>query len=73
MPVFAILAIFIKFPDQVELPFVLKSDQSEEIYRFSYPVYILEDYQKQGSKVSKGQKLMRITSPEIVAFQEWLY
>ncbi|HNP48247.1 MAG TPA: hypothetical protein PKL85_05385 [Bacteroidia bacterium] len=64
---FAILAIFIKFPDQVELPFVLKSDQSEEIYRFSYPVYILEDYQKQGSKVSKGQKLMRITSPEIVA------
>ena len=29
--VFSILAIFIKFPDEVELPFVVKSDQSEDI------------------------------------------
>ncbi|MBK7851421.1 MAG: hypothetical protein IPJ66_09885 [Bacteroidetes bacterium] len=64
---FSILAIFIKFPDQVELPFVVKSDQSEEIYRFSYPVYILESYTEPGKAVTKGQTLMRITSPEIVA------
>ena len=64
--VFSILAIFIKFPDEVELPFVVKSDQSEDIYRFSYPVYILENFQQPGNKVVKGQQMMRITSPEIV-------
>ncbi|HRH65387.1 MAG TPA: HlyD family secretion protein [Bacteroidia bacterium] len=65
--IFSFLAIFIKFPDQVELPFVIKSDQSEEIYRFPYPVYILESYSQPGKKVTKGQSLIRITSPEIVA------
>lgn len=63
---FIIAGLLIKFPDQVELPFIIKSDKSEEIYRFSNPVYVTERYTKPGEQVVKGQSLVRITSPEIV-------
>ena len=56
----------IKFPDEVSLPFVLKSDVPEDIYRFPYPVYLLEKYAPSGSKVAPGAALVKITSPEIV-------
>lgn len=63
--VFILIGLFIKFPDQVELPFILKSDQSEEIYRFSSPVYVMEKYIKPGDSIKKEQPLVKITSPEI--------
>jgi len=64
---FIVAGFFVTFPDQVELPFVIRSDQSEEVYRFSYPVYVLEKYAVPGDSVTRGKNLIRITSPEIVA------
>ncbi|MEI8204906.1 MAG: hypothetical protein WCH34_17935 [Bacteroidota bacterium] len=63
---FIVAGLLIKFPDQIELPFIIKSDKSEEIYRFSNPVYVIERYVKPGDVIKKGQALLRITSPEIV-------
>ncbi len=57
----------IKFPDEVSLPFVLKSDMPEDIYRFPYPVYLVQKYAASGSKVAPGTPLVKITSPEIVS------
>ncbi len=57
----------IKFPDEVSLPFVLRGEMPERIYRFPYPVYIEELYAKTGSPVQKGTALVRITSPEVVS------
>ena len=56
----------IKFPDEVTLPFVLRGETPERIYRFPYPVYIEQLYGQPGSNVKAGDKLARITSPEIV-------
>jgi hypothetical protein len=64
--VFLMIWLFVKFPDQVELPFEIKSNQSEEIYRFSNPVYVIDKYVKPQDIVSSGQPLVRITSVEIV-------
>ncbi len=64
--IFIIIGLFVKFSDQVELPFVLKSQQSEDIYRFSFPLYVVEKYAKPGDDVKKGQPLVKISSPEIV-------
>jgi len=71
---FILAGSFIKFPDEVQLPFVIKADRSEDIYRFPYPVYLVEKYVAPGTGIKKGEPLAKITSPEIVAlissFQE---
>ena len=67
--VFAILMLlgaFVKFPDQVELPFVLKNEAPDESYNFPYPVYVSERYVVAGNEVKENQPLMKISSPEIV-------
>lgn len=63
---FCAAAAVIKFPDQIELPFVLKTDIREEVYKFPYTVYLLEQYVQPGDSVLPGTPLLRITSPEIV-------
>jgi len=65
--VLCLAGAIIKFPDQVELPFVIKSGQPGETYRFPYAVYVTEKYITMGEHVKKGQPLIKITSPEIVA------
>ncbi len=60
-------AYFVKFPDQIELPFVLKNDVREEVYKFPFPVYLLEQYVQTGKQVKPGDRLLRLTSPEVVA------
>ncbi|MFM9950284.1 MAG: hypothetical protein ACKV1O_20280 [Saprospiraceae bacterium] len=62
-----VIAAMVKFPDQIELPFVLKTDIREEVYKFPYPVYLLEQYVQPGDSVRPGMRLLRITSPEIVS------
>jgi len=64
---FFALGFFVKFPDQIELPFVIKNSQSEQVYRFSQPVYVIEKYVNPKDVIVKGQRMVRITSPEIVA------
>lgn len=57
----------IRFPDEVTLPFVLRGESPERVYRYPYPVYIEQSYATTGSQVAAGTPLIRITSPEIVA------
>lgn len=57
----------IKFPDEVSLPFVLRGETPERIYRFPYPVYIEETYTSSGAALKSGERLVRITSPQIVS------
>ena len=61
------LAAVVRFPDQVELPFVLKSDIREEVYKFPYTTYLLDQFAQTGDTVRPGDSLIRISSPEIVA------
>jgi hypothetical protein len=56
----------IKFPDEVSLPFVLRGETPERIYRYPYPVYIEERYVQPGSIMQEGTRLLRITAPQIV-------
>jgi hypothetical protein len=56
----------VKFPDEVSLPFVLRGETPERIYRFPYPVYLEEAYGAPGMKVKGGTPLARITAPQIV-------
>lgn len=60
-------AYYVKFPDQIELPFVLKNKVQEEVYKFPFPVYLLEQYVQTGNQVKPGDRLLRLSSPEIVA------
>jgi len=60
-------AAIIKYPDQIEMPFVLRSDQKGDIYTFPFDVYIREVFVQPGQSVQKGEPLMRIGSPEIAA------
>jgi len=65
--IMCITAYVVKFPDQIELPFVLKNDVREEVYKFPFPVYLLEQYVQTGKQVKPGDRLLRLTSPEVVA------
>lgn len=56
----------LKFPDEVSLPFVLKGEVPERIFRFPYPVYVEEIFATTGQKLLPGDRMIRITSPEIV-------
>lgn len=63
---FTTLGFTIKFPNQINVPFVFKSEQTESIYQFSYTVFLLEKKVSEKSKVEEGQTLLKITAPEIV-------
>ncbi len=60
------IAATVRFPDQLELPVVLKSDRQSTIYTFPFTVYISHRYVNTGDTVTVNQRLMTITSPEIV-------
>lgn len=60
------IAATVKFPDQLELPVVLKSDRPDNVYTFPFTVYIVHRYVNTGDTVQVNQPLFKITSPEIV-------
>ena len=62
-----ITAAVVKYPDQIELPFVLRSDDKGDTYSFPFAVYVREVFVQPGQTVEAGQPLIRITSPEIAA------
>ena len=61
----AIIAAVVRFPDQVELPFVLRNGQPETVYTFPFPVYVRETFVGPGDAIEAGQPLVRLASPEI--------
>ncbi len=64
---FIVAGAVVKFHDQAELPFVIRNSQAEEIYRYSSTLYLEEAYVKPGDTVNKGQRLIKISSPEIAS------
>ncbi len=60
------VAALVKFPNQITIPFVLRSDQQEQIYKFPFPVYLLAQHVVTGQVTSEGAPLLEISSPEIV-------
>ncbi len=67
---FILLSVTVQFPNQLHFPFVLKNNQTEEIYRFSESVYVLESYVNSQQLVENGSRLLKITSAEIVELVE---
>jgi multidrug efflux pump subunit AcrA (membrane-fusion protein) len=63
----ALAGIFIKFPDMVQVPLVIKSEVSEEIYRFPSTVYIEEMLVSNGQNVPAGTAVLEVSSPDIAA------
>ncbi len=62
-----VVANVVKYPDQMELPFVLRGNDLEVMYSFPFPVYIKDVYVRSGDVVEAGQPLLRITSPEVAS------
>ena len=67
---FILLSVTVQFPNQLHFPFVLKNNQTEEIYRFSESIYVLESYVNSQQLVKNGSRLLKITSSEIVELVE---
>ncbi|MBK8954181.1 MAG: HlyD family efflux transporter periplasmic adaptor subunit [Saprospiraceae bacterium] len=61
-----LVASIVRFPDQIELPFILKTNEPETTYKFPFPVYVDEVYKQTKDTVQAGSPLIRISSPEIV-------
>ncbi|MDO1448788.1 HlyD family efflux transporter periplasmic adaptor subunit [Rhodocytophaga aerolata] len=63
----AIAGCLVKFPDMIQIPFVVKSQVSEEIYRFPSSVYIEKILVKSGQVVEAGTPVLEISAPDIAA------
>ncbi|MFN0217166.1 MAG: hypothetical protein ACKVT2_23150 [Saprospiraceae bacterium] len=60
------IAALVRFPDQIELPFVLKGENQEAIYKFPNAVYVVETFVRAGDSVAAKSKIAKITAPELV-------
>lgn len=60
------IAALVRFPDQIELPFVLKGENQEAVYKFPFPVYVTETYVQAGDSVAAKSSIAKITAPELV-------
>lgn len=59
-------ASYVRFPDQIELPFTFRNLHSETIYKFPFPVYVIKTFCKAGDSIQSGSRLMQISAPEII-------
>lgn len=64
--VFAVANV-VTYPDQIELPFVLRGNNREQVYTFPFPVYIKEVFVTSGESLQANQPILRLASPEIAA------
>ncbi|KXB98674.1 MAG: hypothetical protein AA908_04655 [Chlorobi bacterium NICIL-2] len=56
-----------RVPRQIELRCVLRGNASERVYRYAEDVFVEQYYVRTGERVSRGQQLVRISSPQIAA------
>ncbi|WP_028522720.1 HlyD family secretion protein [Runella limosa] len=54
-------------PDTIQTPFVLKSEVTEDIYRFPSAVYVERIHVRSGQKVKAGDVILEISAPDIAA------
>lgn len=57
----------LRVPRQIELRCVLRGNASERVYRYAEDVFVEQYYVRTGERVSRGQQLVRISSPQIAA------
>ncbi|GAB2592044.1 HlyD family efflux transporter periplasmic adaptor subunit [Spirosoma areae] len=61
------LGLTIKFPDMIQVPFVVKSEVAEAMYRFPSTMYVEQTLVKVGQPVVAGTPLLEVSSPEVAA------
>jgi multidrug efflux pump subunit AcrA (membrane-fusion protein) len=57
----------IVLPDSIQTTFVLKSEITEDIYRFPSAVYVERVHVRSGQKVKEGETILEISAPDIAA------
>ena len=62
-----VVANVVTYPDQIELPFVLRGNDREQVYAFPFPVYVKEVYVTSGESLKVNQPILRLASPEIAS------
>jgi multidrug resistance efflux pump len=63
----ALAGLVVTFPDMIGAPFVLKSEVSEEIYRFPSTVYVEGMHVQNGQRITAGTPLVTISAPDVAA------
>jgi multidrug resistance efflux pump len=63
----ALAGLVITFPDMIGVAFVLKSEVSEEIYRFPSVVYVEGMHVQNGQRITAGTPLVTLSSPDVAA------
>ncbi|MBD0254192.1 MAG: HlyD family efflux transporter periplasmic adaptor subunit [Cytophagales bacterium] len=63
----ALAGLVVTFPDMIGVSFVLKSEVSEEIYRFPATVYVEGMHVQNGQQITAGTPLLTLSAPEVAA------
>lgn len=63
----AVAGFVIVLPDSIQTTFVLKSEITEDIYRFPSAVYVERMYVRSGQKTKAGETILEISAPDIAA------
>ena len=61
------MGLTIKFPDMIQVNYVVKSEGSEAIYRFPSTMYVEQTFVKAGQHIVAGMPLLEISSPDVAA------
>lgn len=61
------MSLTIRFQDMIQVPFVVKSEVAEGIYRFPTIMYIERTFVKVGQNVEPGTPLAEVSSPDVAA------
>jgi len=62
-----VAAYLVILPDTIQTTFVLKSEVTEDIYRFPSAVYVEKVYIRNGQKIKAGDPILEISAPDIAA------
>jgi multidrug resistance efflux pump len=61
------MGFVIQFPDMIAVPFVVKSEVAEEMYRFPATIYVEKTFVKPGQTVAVGTPLLEVSAPDVAA------
>ncbi|MVM30898.1 HlyD family efflux transporter periplasmic adaptor subunit [Spirosoma sp. HMF4905] len=61
------MGLTIRFPDMIQVPFVVKSEVAEAMYRFPSTMYVEQTFVKVGQHVEAGTPLLEVSAPDVAA------
>lgn len=64
--VLVILSLVIQIPRELNIPFVLKSHNSERILQYPDQLYIQKKFVSVGDRIKKGDSLFQLTGPQVI-------